>query len=286
MEAPSLRDIELALTTLWTRRAQRESFLAGSASQAGIHPALVKHIDVRGVKLYASLIEHGRLDLMASIYPHCKKILGKHFTSTVHDYMETMPPEHFNLNQAARKFAQFLAVHESTQALRQKHAFLAELADYEWIELEVMESNVEVHAPAVQENLQTKADSEAKLEQDLDLHAFATSVPQLNPTLIARAYKYPISEIVSKIEHDEKLPRRQKAEASWVLALRAADHEARYVDISELAYILVQAIIANSSITYGELIALACSHSSDSAEETVADFLTMVEDFKEIAVIL
>ncbi len=280
MEAPSLRDIELALTTLWTRRAQRENFLAGTTSQAGIHPALVKHIDVRGVKLYASLIEHGRLDLMASIYPHCKKILGKHFTSTVHDYMETMPPEHFNLNQAARKFAQFLGEHESAQALRQKHAFLAELADYEWIELEVMESNVEVDVAVVQKNLETET------VRELDLHAFAASVPQLNPTLIARAYKYPISEIVSRIEHDEKMPRRQKAQASWVLALRAGDHEARYVDISELAYILVQAIIANTAITYGELIALACSHSSDSAEETVADFLTMVEDFKEIAVIL
>jgi len=279
VEAPSLRDIELALTLLWTRRSKRENFLAGETVQDGIHPSLVKHIDVRGVKLYASLIELGRLDLMASIYPHCKKILGKHFNATVHNYMETMPPAHFNLNQAASQFSQFLSEHQSTEAYRLKHPFLPELADYEWIELEAMESNSEVNVAA--------ASSTADVQYLLsDLQVFAGSVPQLNPTLIARAYKYPIGEIVGKIEHDEKLPRRQKVQPSWVLALRSGDHEARYVDLSELAYILVQVIMANAAITYGELIALACSHSGAGAAETVADFLTMVDDFKEIAVIL
>jgi hypothetical protein len=277
VDAPSLRDIEHALTLLWTRRDKREQFLAG---QSDIHPTLAKHIDHQGVKLYASLIDLGRLDLMSSIYPHCKKILGKHFSTLVQEYMETMPPDHFNLNQSARKFSEFLANYAEPHLKR--HPFLAELADYEWIELAVLEADVLV-------DLSAEVDGQSVLQcessEELDLKAFAASVPRLNGTVLTRAYKYPISEIVTLLEQGEKLPRRQKAKASYVLAYRDADHSCHYLDVSELTVEIVSMMASKPDSTYGELIGLACSASSD-VEETVSDFLTMVEEFKSLGVIL
>ncbi len=277
MDAPSLRDIEHAMTLLWTRRDKREQFFSG---QSDIHPSLIKHIDHRGVKLYASLINLGRLDLMASVYPLCKKVLGKHFSTLVHEYFEAMPPDHFNLNQSARKFPLFLANYAELHLKR--HPFLAELADYEWIELAVLEADVLV-------DLSSEASTQSVLQsqscEELDLKAFAASVPRLNPTVITRCYKYPISEIANLLEEGEKLPRRQKVQASWLLAYRAADHNCHYLDVSELTCEIVEAMSAKSDSSYGELIALACSHSSN-VEETVADFLSMVEEFKSLGVIL
>ena len=277
MDAPSLRDIEHALTLLWTRRDKRELFFSG---ESDIHPSLIKHIDHRGVKLYSSLINLGRLDLMASIYPLCKKVLGKHFSTLVHDYYEAMPPDHFNLNQSARKFSPFLESYAEPHLRR--HPFLAELADYEWIELAILEADVLV-------DLSSEVGKQSVLQsnscEELDLKAFAASVPRLNPTVITRSYKYPISEIANLLEEGAKLPRRQKAQASWLLAYRAADHSCHYLDVSELTCEIVEAMSAKSDLSYGELIAMACSHSSN-VEETVADFLSMVEEFKSSGVIL
>ncbi|CAN5364816.1 hypothetical protein BH11CYA1_BH11CYA1_19080 [soil metagenome] len=276
VEAPSLREIEQALTQLWTRRDKREQFFAG---QSDIHPSLAKAIDHRGVKLYASLIDLGRLDLMASIYPLCKKVLGKHFNTLVHEYMETMPPDHFNLNQSARKFSQFLATH--AEAHLKRHPFLAELADYEWIELAVIEADVVVDSTEV--NDQSILQSESS--EELDLKAFAASVPRLNGTVVTRCYKYPISEIAGLLEDGEKLPRRQKAQASWLLAYRGLDHSCHYLDVSELTLEIVAQMAAKPDSSYGELIGLACSGASN-VEEVVADFLTMIEEFKTSGVIL
>jgi hypothetical protein len=127
---------------------------------------------------------------MSSIYPLCKKVLGKHFSALVHEYMETMPPDHFNLNQAARKFPQFLANH--AEAHLKRHPFLAELADYEWIELAVMEADVLLDLSS---EVCDQSVLQSNSSEELDLKAFAASVPRLNPTVLMRAYKYPISEI-------------------------------------------------------------------------------------------
>lgn len=272
-EKPGLKEIEQALTRLWTRRADRESFLAGT-SQNDADAALFRHIDPRGVKIYANLIDLNRLDLMASIYPHCKKLLGKNFRAIVLDYMETMPPDHFNFNQAARKFPQFMAEHAEVE-LRKK-PFLAELADYEWIELAVLENDAEIEFTAV------KNPASATV---IDPVQFAQTVPRLNPTVVLRAYRYPISKIVDALEEDVKLPRRQKLEASYVLAFRNPEHLCEYLEISELTYILLSALEKNNKLTYGEMIAMACEGASD-PEATVTDFLAMLEQLAEDKVFL
>lgn len=105
--APNLRDIERALYALWNRKSAREQFLSGCQPDE-VHPGLIGHIDERGVRLYANMMEIGRLDLMASIYPICKELIGKSFSTLVTDYFEAMPAEHFNLNQSARRFPEFL----------------------------------------------------------------------------------------------------------------------------------------------------------------------------------
>jgi hypothetical protein len=267
-DKPGLREIELAMTRLWSRRAEREKFLAG---EPGVDNALARHIDPRGVKIYANLIDLNRLDLMASIYPHCKKLLGKNFRTIVFDYMETMPPDHFNFNQAARKFSQYLTEHGEAEL--KKRPFLAELADYEWIELAVIENDVDVDYSRTNTR-------EALAATVIDPVQFAQTVPRLNPTTVLRAYRYPIATIVDALENDIKLPRRQKLEASWSLAFRNSDHLCEYLEISEMTYILLNALAQNPALTYGEMIAMACAESNN-AEETVTDFLAVIEQLSE-----
>ncbi len=68
MSAPSLREIEQSLSSLWLKESCRESFIKGSNS--AVPPSIAAGIDQSGVELYATLLQYGQQDLMLSIYPY------------------------------------------------------------------------------------------------------------------------------------------------------------------------------------------------------------------------
>lgn len=280
MTSPTLRDIEKALYELWNKREKRELFLRGDWPD-GVHPALAGHIDERGVRLYSSLMEIGRQDLMASIYPVCKELLGKSFAALVNDYFEKMPPTHFNLNQSARRFPEYLK--ENAEKQLKRYPFLCELAEYEWLELAVMEDEAEI-----QSNLIGLSDAPDPLQ-------FAATFPVLNPTLVTRAFKYPIADIIEAVEAGEKMPRRQRTQASYTLFFRCPEREhCRFLQVGELPYELVQRMRKNlvgsseksRHCNYGELITFAVGQVGGDAQECVEDVLELIAEFKTKGLII
>lgn len=255
---------------VWTNREKREALLQG--------PESAEH-DARGLKLYASLIEMGRMDLMSSIYPCIKQLLGKKFRDLVLAYYETMPPRHYNLNQSAKDFARYIAEHE--EKLIERYPFIVELAEFEWVELEVME---------LRTNTELRTNKELKTNKDLRADSaedFATASPKLAEVTYLRAYKYPVMSISRALLDGEKLPRRVKKEATWMAIYRDMEtHNCRFYELSEISFELLRAVQNNKGITYGDLIRQAVSLSKNNPEDTVNDFLTLVEDLKESSLLI
>lgn len=256
---------------VWTNREKREALLQG--------PEKDSH-DARGLKLYASLIEMGRMDLMSSVYPCIKQLLGKKFRDLVLAYYETLPPQHYNLNQSAKNFALYIAEYE--QKLVEKYPFIVELAEFEWVELEVMElvSSKKPGAGNTGKNKQPQGESESAEE-------FAGMIPRLADVTYLRSYKYPVMTLSKALLDGEKLPRRVKKEATWMAIYRDMEsHDCRFYELSEIGYALLSAVQNNNGITYGELIRQAVVLSKNNPEDTVNDFLTLVEDLKESALLI
>ena len=70
------------------------------------------------------------------------------------------------------------------EAHLKRHPFIAELADYEWIELAVMEADVMVDLGSA---VCDQSVLQGNCSEELDLKAFAASVPRLTPTVLLRA---------------------------------------------------------------------------------------------------
>lgn len=266
----ALRDVETSLQTLWTKKSEREKFLKGKLNlfPAGQEP------DPKGIELYATLLNRGQIDLMESIYPACQRLISD-FETLVYRYMEECPPTHFNLNQSAKGFSKYLET--NCPELVKKFPFLPELADYEWIELEVMEDEVE-WPPSEQIELN-------------DPGLFATYRPVLNSTLKLKNYKYPISEIVDKLidsEESEKTIAKRVKESPVTLAIfrEPKEHDARFLELGELSTFIVKTILAEKP-TYQTLIAASVqAFPKKKADSLVLELLEIFSKLEEHKLIL
>jgi hypothetical protein len=266
----NLQTIEQSLSALWTQDEPRTQFLAGNRPDC-VQEEFASDIDVRGVKLYASLIKHGRQDLMKSIYPGCQKILSRQWTRLVDRYFETRPPAHFNLNKAACEFSDFLKV--DCPELVARHAFLPELADYEWIELEILESD----------EREVRGESIA-LDNPEVFNAYG---PVLNPVLAVRHYQYPISKLVDWLRDDVRLPRRIKKGATNLAIFRDPEEfNARFLELGDLAVKVVERI-KEAPASYAELITMAVTESKGrDPQEVVVNTLELFEQLQALNLFL
>ncbi|MBX9693767.1 MAG: DNA-binding domain-containing protein [Cyanobacteria bacterium] len=266
--APDLIEIERTLTTLWTQKKDRDDFLNGKSK---INSKLAADIDRRGVALYAKLIQRGRMEVMDSIYPACAMVLGKHWIGAVEAYMETCPPDHFNLNRSAKNFSQFLST--SSPSLVKKYPFLPELADYEWIELEVLESDKE-YSPGIGLTL----DSPEK---------FQDYAPVVNPVLIIRRYEYPIAKIVDLLQEDKALPRKLKPEAVILAVYREPEeHDSKFLELTELSNQLIEQASQNPT-SYAQLVSFAIETSgSNNPQVMIVEFLELIEQLQKLKLLL
>ncbi len=264
----TLQEIENSLAVLWTQDAPRLQFLKEKKAD-GIDDEISTALDPRGVRLYANLIKTGRHDLMQSIYPGCKKILSRSWTKLVDQYFETCPPGHYNLNRAAQGFSEFLKLH--TPELVTRHGFLPELADYEWVELEIMESDV-----VVQRGINLQLDSPEK---------FQKYGPILNSVLIVRNYNYPITKLVDWLRDDVRLPRRVKKDKINLAIYRDPEElNARFLELGELAAKMIE-ILGQRQLSYADLIAFAVSEcQSKDPQQTVVKTLELFEELDELQV--
>lgn len=88
------------------------------------------------IAIYKSLVLSSIKSLLTSIYPLSYKFLGEFWNDLVLGYIEDYPSDSAVFNRAAAKFPEYLAA-EKTKSKFSYPAYLAELALYEWLELEI-----------------------------------------------------------------------------------------------------------------------------------------------------
>lgn len=264
MPQSSLRDIEKTMTTLWMRRQEREAFLEGDESK--INADIAGQIDKSGVELYASLLNYGHQDVISSIFPFCAKLLHKHWEEIVDDYLEEYPPNHYNLNRSAERFPEYLDRHQPK--LKKRFPYIVELADYEWLELELLEKD----AIPPQSELETLESPEQ----------FADYAPIVNPALALRRYNYSIMKIAEEIESSCQKPRNSSRMPTNIVVYRdPCGNRSRFLEVGSVAASIIEMALEGKA-PYSELISFAVSmNPNHDPQSTVIEFLAMVENLQE-----
>lgn len=276
MAAPSLREIEKALYSLWTDRKARDiAFPAAGSSKKkaasslaeSISGELLAQIDRRGVSIYADLLNIGHQDLMENVFPGCARLIGDKWSDEVDNYFVKFPPDHFNFNRAAERFSEYLSKFGDRYV--RKYPFIVELADYEWLELELLENPGRVE--------------KFPHEQLVSPEQFESLRPVVNPVLAIRRYKYPVTGIVEHLEGDCCLPRDVAPKPCCVVVYRdPVTHDCRFLEVGEITARVVEAAL-ESPTSYKDLIALVVSTSGGmDAQQCVLEFLQMVETLQEV----
>ena len=179
-----LREAQAGLAELWTNSRSRQHFLgSGDAGQADF--GKLKSLPKSGIALYAELIHNNAQGLMDSIFPACRKLVSAEaWPNLIESYLLECPPDTYHLNSLARKFSKYLEKHAG-QTECSRWRFIAELADFEWVELEVEEHPARVTQPGYTE----------LTSQEL----IATLIPVVNPASACRDYKFQIHDIARMI---------------------------------------------------------------------------------------
>jgi hypothetical protein len=266
---PSLREIEKAVSTLWLNKEARMWLVKRKgevpACLRDAPPEILQQVDRKGVELYAELMNFGHQDVMASIYPFCMKLLAKKWEPTVDDYLLKFPPEHYNFNRLCNRLSEYFTTYGGISM--ERFPFLAELADYEWIELEKLEADVAIETFPHHEFSDPKQISELG--------------PVVNPTLTVREYKYDIMEIASSLEHGDKLGKVAPKPTFVAVYRHPETHLCKFVELGAAAAKVVEA--ARSPKVYQQLIPVALSSMPNTTpQEATVEFLQLVEDLQEM----
>lgn len=266
---PSLREIEKAMYTLWMNPEARQ-WLDSEDSSAESHKvvsaldkSIIAELDRNGASLYARSIAYEHQNMADQIFPYCAKAIGKDWEKVVWDYYKLHPGEHFNFNKICKEFSNYLTDH--CQPLLKKYPYLAELADYEWLELE-------------------KAEDERKIElaekivfNGLDeLNAY---YPVLNQTLSVCHYLYPIPEIAKNFS-DAKRPRKKFQERACNVAIYRdpETHSSRFMELGKAISQVVETA-AQKPTLYVDLLKLAIALTPElDPKQAVVEFFDLVED--------
>jgi hypothetical protein len=273
---PSLHDIEKTVSTLWMNQEARQWLLNGKkgpmpAVLTGAPAEVLNTVDRNGVRLYGGLMNYGHQDVMLSIYPYCSKLIGENWESLVDDYLVKFPPDHYNFNRLCYRLSEYFTRYGGKYLKR--YPFIAELADYEWIELEKMELDVDIH-PRPHEPLASP-------------EHIAALAPLVNPTLTVRKYKYNIPDIANALEDDEKLPAKIDPEETYVAIFRHPEnHRCKFVEVGAAAARVLE-MTHGQTLSYQSLIPVVVSLTPDvNPQESVMEFLELIEELQEMRVLV
>jgi hypothetical protein len=264
---PSLLEIETSFCRLLQDSEARDAFLAGRGN-GHVLPADIGQLDFdpKGVSLYAKLTNFAYQEVMPTVYPGCMQLIGDEWVDVVNDYLAKFPPRHFNLNQSTKEFPQYLA--KFGKKFLEKYPFIVELADYEWIELQVMED-----ASAIVDG---NYDPLTSAEQ------FSNSAPIVNPTLVIRSYNYPIPAIVDCLAADEPLDACGTNQANVAIGIfrHPENNLSKFLQLGEVAENVIEAA-GKKPTSYKDLLAIVMAGASD-ANQAVLQFLELIETLQSL----
>ena len=263
----SLHELEKTMSQLWLNRQTRDwlrfEHSEEPAELAQLNPEIVSKLDRKGAAVYARSLAYELQDMANCIFPYCAKAVGEDWDDIVADYYKHHPSEHFDFNQICVHFSSYLEQH--CGELLKKMPYLAELADYEWLE-------------------QAKAEEGTRIERAPNiaitgLEQITEYFPVVNQTLCIRRYRYPVSEIAINFE-ERKRPKKKFAAKSCLMAIyRDADtHHPRFMLLGEASAAVIEAAQEKPTL-YQELLKLTLSLTPElQPSEAVLQFLTLVDE--------
>jgi len=178
-------------------------------------------VDPARVAVYARLLFNNLNALLSTCFPVLRAVteddawraLLREFYATHRAHTPLFP-------RLPQEFAGWLA---RTQAGPERAPFVAELADYEWLELECAQDPREL--------------SDARTEPGADL---MDDVPVLNPLAHLRTYRFPVHTIAPG-----KLPAVAGAEPTCLVVLRQRDDQVAYLQLNAVSARLVELMSDN-----------------------------------------
>lgn len=270
---PSLHEIQHSIATLWSDKEARTWLVKRKGpppdSLRDVPSEVLQSVDHQGIELYAELLDFGHHDVMDSIYPFCRQLLGKQWPAVVDDYLRHFQPDHYNFNRLCNRLSAYFTTYGGK--LVTKYAFLPELADYEWLELEKMEEDVlverQTHSPLA------------------DPGQIAALTPVLNPTVTIRDYAFDVLSIAHTLEQGKR-PTKVQAERTLVAIYRHPEsHLCKFVELGQAAAKLVEA--TRQGQTYQQLLPLAISLVPDTEPQAaVTEFLELIEELQELGIFI
>jgi len=206
--------------------------------------------------IYKSLIITSLEELLEKIYPFCTKVIREQFREIVLDYFQQCPCKSAIYIELAKDFASFLA----SEFFRNKYhypSYLAQLAEYEWIEVELF----------------NKED------------ASSTKSLQLNPISQLKSFQYPITAIINFIKETED---QQELASTDVEPEEEAifiyrDPESlliRFFQLPVSAYFIIERLKQNQDLE--KIFQDYCRSFSISTDDTTKTaYLQMIENLKK-----
>ncbi len=267
---PSLYEIEKAYCTLWMNQEARLWLRSGRKgklpeSVKAIAPAILENLDEKGASVYAGTINWEHHNMADTIFPYCAKAVGEDWDLVVVDYYKNYPSDHFNFNKICRHFPEYLL--KKRQDLIKKYPYLAELAHYEWLELEKFEDESEI-----------KRGDKIPIEGLAEINVYC---PLVNPTLSICRYEYPIAEISDNFEN-KKRPKKRFGKKACIMAIYrdAETHHTRFIELGEASAAIIEEA-ARQETSYIDLLKLTLSLTAELAPESATlEFLNLIDELQ------
>jgi len=271
----SLEYIQSTLQSLWLDEEFCQEYFRDMADYSSTaqqsRPPLL--IDRRGVELYGRLLRYGWHDTMSALYPVCEALLKDQWRATVDRYIKVCPPSHFNLNQMGKQFPNYLIACEDS--IVKQYPFIAQLADYEWLELEVLE-----HSAIVSREPWQSLDATEQFEG---------LRPIINPTLQLRRYDYRIADLSYNIENEDEdeIDDISDVQETFVVGFRPfQSSNSKLIEASNLSVLLLEKA-ASQEFSYKDLALIAIQYYDGEAPECIIlEFIELVEKLQELHVLL
>lgn len=200
-------------------------------------------VDPARVAVYARLVFDNVASLLAGCFPVLRAVLADaNWQRLVRDFLADHRARTPLFPQLPREFAQYLA---TGRAGRGDAPWIAELADWEWLELEVGQAPEDLPPLAA-----TEGDPLA-------------AAPVLNPLARARAYAHPVHRIA---------PGRVPAPSpTWLVQFRRRDDSVAYLELNAVSARFVELMARRPGLPARELFADIARELAHPAPERVLE---------------
>jgi hypothetical protein len=227
-------------------------FLLGEIGHEQVVPALWGHSppapDAARLRIYGRFCQRHRAETLDGVFTACRRVVvARHgeaaWTQLIEDYFRAHPMHYFELSRNGEHFAEFLAAEPARSPDWPR--FLAELADFDWWEWQV------VIAP----------DEPGDAAPDRGPLRLASTVE-------VRPYGWDFVSWLDDYDEADRPP-APEAEATLVLFWRDGDLDGRREIASSREMLILKAVL--ESVPLGPELAARLGVSSESLAETVAD---------------